>query len=86
MKRLIDEELQKVCGWKDIQGVDGYERDIAQAQLESCEREAETQLTAELKKVKKEIEKFSWYRNEVGRDIVISESNWDEFWKEKGIE
>ncbi len=35
---------------------------------------------AELKKVKEEIEKFSWYRNELSRDILISEADWPKFW------
>ena len=32
---LSDEELAKVCGWEDLQGIDDYERTIAQAQYNS---------------------------------------------------
>ena len=51
MPRLKDEQLQKVCGLKDVQGIDDYERNIAQAQFDQDEKDKEQAMKERTKEI-----------------------------------
>ncbi len=86
MKRLTDKEMKAINNAMPPEAKYGdVFKSIAQAQLESCEREAE----AELKKVKEEIGKqlgIPKTDKPFQMSITIFSEWWQSYWKGKGVE